>query len=382
MAHEVKMPQVSRTMLEATVATWLRQEGDVVHEGEPILQIETDKATVDVNATASGVLLRIVAPEGSTVEVGGTLALIAADQAEGRDEPAAAAPSLPPAVALQTKPKGQFAGASPAAREAAKELGVELTEVAGTGPDGIITRRDVETFAATARSGPDQAQTEWGTEESFPLAGIRKTISERLSLSRRTAADVTTVAEVEMTAVAVLKKTIEASYTAFVIRATVEGLKLFPMLNSSLIDNRIVVKKYFNIGISVAIPTGLVVPVIHNAERKTLRQIAEELASLSDGARRSSLGIPQLAGGTFTITNSGVFGSLLYTPIINYPESAVLGMGKIAPTPVVRGGEIVARSMMLLCLSYDHRVIDGEVAVRFLQEVKRNLEEPASLALE
>jgi pyruvate/2-oxoglutarate dehydrogenase complex dihydrolipoamide acyltransferase (E2) component len=236
-----------------------------------------------------------------------------------------------------------------------------------------VTEGDVRAFAAGGKAGPTGETAEF--VEVIPLTGLRRRIAERLSLSRRTAADVTTVADVDMTEVAALRKASGYSYTAYVVWAAAQALREFPILNASLIEDRILVKRDIHIGVAVALEQGLIVPVIRLADRKTVEGISQEIDALATRAQDGRLTPDELSGGTFTVTNSGAFGSLLFTPIINQPEVAILGMGKVADTPVVRGGEIVVRKVMYLCLSYDHRVVDGAPAVQFLQAVKRRLEE-------
>ena len=267
---------------------------------------------------------------------------------------------------------------SPAARRVARELGVEISQVEGSGTNGLVTERDVRTFAAkgAAALGVEAAED----AQVIPLAGLRRRIAERVALSRRTAADVTTVADVDMSQVAALRKASACSYTAYVVWATAQALREFPILNASFDGDRILVKRDIHIGVAVALEQGLVVPVIRSADRKSVEEISREMDELAARARDGQLTPDDLKGSTFTVTNSGAFGSLFFTPIINQPEVAILGMGKVADTPVVRNGEIVVRKVMYLCLSYDHRVVDGAPAVQFLQAVKRRLEAPEAPA--
>jgi len=281
-----------------------------------------------------------------------------------------------PIPAPRTAAPGGKLRASPVARRLAQERGVDLTLVAATGPGGLITETDVRKYLE-GQGGIGQPAN--GDEEVIPLVGVRKIIADRLSLSRRTAADVTTVAEVDMTEVAELRKRLELTYTAVAARAVVRALADFPILNSRLDGDRIVVGKRVHLGVAVAVNDGLVVPVIRDAGEKDLRQIGGELAELAKLGVEGKLTPQQLTGSSFTLTNSGVFGSLLFTPIINPPESAILGMGKVTSMPVVRDEQIVIRKMMYLCLTYDHRVVDGAPAVKFLQRVKELLENPNEL---
>jgi pyruvate/2-oxoglutarate dehydrogenase complex dihydrolipoamide acyltransferase (E2) component len=239
-----------------------------------------------------------------------------------------------------------------------------------------VTEKDIRVFAENAGSAPaiDTAED----AQVIPLTGLRRRIAERLALSRRTAADVTTVADVDMTEVAALRKGAGLSYTAYVVWAVAQALREFPILNASLVDDRILVKRHIHVGVAVALEQGLVVPVIRSADRKGVEEISREVDGWASRARDGKLTPDDMTGSTFTVTNSGAFGSLLFTPIINQPEVAVLGMGKVADTPVVREGQIVVRKVMYLCLSYDHRVVDGAPAVQFLQAVKRRLEQPGT----
>lgn len=392
MAQHVRMPRLSQDMTQGRVVEWLKREGESVQEGEPLLTIETDKAEVEVQAPGTGVLRRVLVDPGAEVEVGAPLAilgsteediqalLIAASQPPARpmSPPSEGASSSPPGVAA-ARPAPALPGkkqpVSPAARRVARELGVDLSQVAGTGAGGLVTEADVR--ASASRQAPAPPGTP-ANVEVIPLTAMRRRIAERLSLSRRTAADVTTVVDVDMTEVAGLRKGSGRSYTAYVAWATAQSLREFPILNASLDGERILVKKDIHLGVAVALESGLVVPVIRTADRKSVAEISREIEELAERARDGKLGPEELTGSTFTITNSGAFGSLWFTPIINQPEVAILGMGKVADTPAVREGQIVVGKVMYLCLSYDHRVVDGAPAVQFLQAVKRRLEQPPS----
>jgi len=390
MAQHVRMPRLSQDMTQGRIVEWLKKEGDAVKEGEPLVSIETDKAEVELQAPQSGTLRRVLVGPGEDADVGRPLAILAGAEESIEDllrtaeealkkspQPAAAPPSSPsPEAAAPSMPgtPGMRQPVSPAARRVARELGVEISHLVGTGAGGLVTEGDVRAFAAKGKPAP--AVEAAGDVEVIPLTGLRRRIAERLSLSRRTAADVTTVADVDMSEVAALRKASGFSYTAYVVSAAARSLREFPILNSSLAGDRILVKRDIHLGVAVALEQGLVVPVIRSADRKSLEDIACELDALATRARAGQLGPHELTGSTFTVTSSGVFGSLLFTPIINQPEVAILGMGKVADTPVVRNGEIVVRKVMYLCLSYDHRVVDGAPAVQFLQTVKRRLEQP------
>jgi 2-oxoglutarate dehydrogenase E2 component (dihydrolipoamide succinyltransferase) len=379
MAVKVVMPRLTDTMLQGVISEWLRKEGDEVREGEPLYAVETDKASVEVTSSATGVLLKILVPQGDSVEVGGAVAIIGS---RGEDYSSLLSPAAPVKPQREEAPRAAAGPsgrvlASPAAKRKAKELNIDLTQVRGTGEGGLITEKDLDAhLAATPTAAPPS--TEYGPEERVPLTGIAKVMYERMTLSA-SIPQVTTVAETDATDLLELSKAKGISVTTFIVRAVVAGLKRFPQVNSSL-DGRTVVRKgYFNIGVSVATPRGLIVPVLHNAEGKDLSRLAAELKELAAKAREGKLSLEDISGGTFTITNSGVFGSLFFTPRINAPESANLGMGQIMKQPVVRDDQIVIRSMIYLSLTYDHRHIDGETAVTFLQEVKKALQDPGIL---
>ncbi len=382
MSVEVRVPQLTQTSAAYSITRWLKLEGDTVETGNPLFEVETEKAAVEIESPGSGVLAKILVRSGE-VPLGTVVAVILApgetlpDLAPAKD--AAATPPRPGAVALPVAlspggaaaPAGR-AKASPLARRIAAEHGVDLARVIPTGPGGMITEADV-------RGCLEGTPVPVKDEEIIPMSGIRKTIADRLSLSRRTAADVTTVADVDLTEVAALRARMDLTFTAFVARAVVMALAEFPILNSRLQGDAIVIGKRVHLGVAVALDEGLKVPVIRDAHTKSLGQIGAILTDLSQRGAAGKLAPAGLTGSTFTLTNSGVFGSLLFTPIINPPESAILGMGKIAKTPVVRDDQIVIRQMMYLCLTYDHRVVDGAPAVKFLQRVKTLLERPEQL---
>ena len=390
MAQQVLMPRLSQDMTQGRIVEWLKKEGEAVKEGEPLVSVESDKAEVELQAPQSGILRRMLVGAGEEVDVGTPLAILG-EAEENIEEllkkpeespkkpprPVAAPPPLPSSEAAGRGvpgPPGKRQPVSPAARRVARELGVELSHVVGTGAGGLVTEADVRAFAAKGKAAPTVEAAE--DVQVIPLTGLRRRIAERVSLSRRTAADVTTVADVDMSEVAALRKASGFSYTAYVAWAAAQALREFPILNASLVEDRILVKRDIHIGVAVALDQSLVVPVIRSADRKNVGEISREIDELAARARDGQLTPDDLKGSTFTVTNSGAFGSLLFTPIINQPEVAILGMGKVADMPVVRDGEIVVRKVMYLCLSYDHRVVDGAPAVQFLQAVKRRLEQP------
>jgi pyruvate/2-oxoglutarate dehydrogenase complex dihydrolipoamide acyltransferase (E2) component len=390
MARHVFMPRLSQDMTQGRIVEWLKREGETVKEGEPLVSIESDKAEVEFQAPQAGILSRVLVGAGEEANVGTPLAILGGVE-ENIEEflkqpqytpkkprpPMAAPPPLPSGEAAESRapvPPGKRQPASPAARRVARELGVEISHMTGSGTGGIVTEGDVRAFAAKGKVAPTVDATE--DVQVIPLAGLRRRIAERVSMSRRTAADVTTVADVDMSAVAALRKASGFSYTAYVLWAAAQALREFPILNASLVEDRILVRRDIHVGVAVGLDQSLVVPVIRSADRRTVGEISREIDELAARARDGQLTPDDMKGSTFTVTNSGAFGSLFFTPIINPPEVAILGMGKVADTPVVRNGQIVACKVMYLCLSYDHRVVDGAPAVQFLQAVKHRLEQP------
>jgi len=366
-------------MHEGVISYWYKAEGDPVETGEPLYVVETDKASVEIESGADGVLLKIFVKEGESAPVGGCVAIIGE---AGESIQSSITKTQPQTNEEKTKiidseniPPKRIK-ASPAAKRKAKAEKIRLENIQGSGHDGLITERDVEAYLKT--TGTSETESGCGSEETILLQGIPKAMADRMAQSAAIP-QVTTVAETDVTELMNVSKETSVTITSFVVRAVVEGLKGYPIINSSLSGEHIIIKKYFNIGISVATPHGLMVPIIHNAERKDIYQISKKLAELAEKAREKRLGLEEISNGTFTVTNSGVFGSLLFTPRIQPPESAILGMGKISKQPVVRNDGIMIRTMIYLNLSYDHRIIDGENAVKFLQEVKKALEDPKRL---
>lgn len=400
MSIEVRMPQISMTMIDGTIVKWLKKAGDPVAEGEPLAEIQTDKVVEELAASASGVLHAIVAPEGEVVPVGGVICTIAPEgvavPAAGRAAPAAApapaaAASAPAAAEVPAArgPNGRFR-ASPLAKKIALQKGVDLAAVPGTGPGGMIVRADVESAAARpapqpARPVPPVAAAERpaaplpppeAEDTVMPFEGIRRAIADNLMQSKRATAEVTTVADADMGAIKAMRQVLPVSYTVFSVLAAAKALQDYPIMNALVEDDRVILKKRINVCVAVATKMGLLTPVIPDVGRKNLLTVADDLADLSARGRDGKLTARDFDGGTFTVTNSGVFGSIVFTPIINHPQSAVLGLGRIAPTPVVRDGAVVPALMMFMSLTYNHRSIDGETAVKFLQRVRHYLEHP------
>ena len=394
MPVEIRVPPLGESIYEATVGRWLKAAGEPVSRGEPLVELETDKVNVEVAAEADGVLASIAQPPGSVVGIGDLLGSIA----EGTAAPVAATEHVTPAA-------GQGAPATPLARRLAEERQIDLTGVQGSGARGRITREDVERLTADGQpaapaaapapppalplapaAGPDRR------EERVRLSRRRQTIARRLVEAQRTAAMLTTFNEVDMSAVMAIRARRRDAFKerhgvglglmSFFTRAVVGALKAFPRLNAEIQGDEMVLKHYYDIGIAVAAEEGLVVPVVRDADRKTFAEIERAIADLAQKARSNTLSLADLQGGTFTITNGGVFGSLLSTPILNAPQVGILGMHRIQERPVALNGEVVIRPMMYLALSYDHRLVDGSEAVRFLVRVKELIEDPEALLLE
>jgi pyruvate/2-oxoglutarate dehydrogenase complex dihydrolipoamide acyltransferase (E2) component len=401
MATPIKMRRVSKVATTAEVIEWLKSPGDAVHEGEPLMRVLSEKATVDIEAPAAGVLLQVLVPAGQEVQVGTILAWIG-QPGEKVDTAAADAPAasrLPssfvsePPRSAAPEPAGKVK-ATPAARRLAAERGVDLAAIVGSGPGGAITPADVERAAeaggskgevesgkpavGTIQAAPGYRESTEG-EPAEPLSGIQHTMLERMTLNVQSVAQATTVAEVDVTEIMRLRSTVPATLTAWVTLAVARALGEYRLLNASLRRDGIVYHPVVHMGVSVETDAGLMVPVIHDADSMTLAQINAELGRLAEAARSKTLRPADVEGATFTVTNSGVLGSVLYTPMIVPPQSAILGMGRAAKTPVVRDDQILVRTLMYLCLSYDHRFIAGGTAVRYLQRVRSYLENPISL---
>lgn len=380
MPVNVLMPQIDHFMTQGTIVEWLIKDGEKVKKTEPIALVETQKVMVEVEAPISGIFYKTQSVE-STVKVGEIIAFIVQ---LGDDLPIKQ--EMKKSI---VKPEKTTVRVSPLARRLAKEYEINLSKISGTGREGMITKEDILSYKQGVRvTEADFDSSKLGIEEIIPLVGWRKTMAERMVFSMQNTAHVTTFAEVDVTDLRNLRKTLDnsedltkrkISYTSFFAKAVVQALSMYPIINSSLIDDKIIVKKYFNIGVAVSRKNGLVVVVIHNADQKSLIEISRSIKDKVDRARGAKLLPQDVRGGTFTITNVGMFGTLMNTPIINPPESAILGVGTIQKKPVVINDQIVIRSMMFLCLTYDHRIIDGTPAIRFLQEVRRLLENPSFL---
>ncbi len=390
MASHVTMPQFTDTMVSGIVSYWIKSEGDSISLDEPIAVIETDKATMEILSPQDGYLLKILAQEGESIDVGEPIAIIG-EPGENIDSMLGEAAESPAKPEQMDETGGSTASrvtkiASPAAKRLASENNIDLDEIEGSGKDGLISAKDVKDYIKKrSESSPVIERQEKEAKEHFPgghvedeiisIKGIRAAMFESMTASAKIP-QVTTVAQADMTEIALFSKETSVSITSFVVSAVVEALKKFPLINSRIEGDSIRLFKKMNIGVAVSTPNGLVVPVIKDAENKHVIRISKEISDLARKGREGRLSLDDLKERTFTVTNSGVFGSIFFTPRINPPEVAVLGIGKIVEQPVVLNGGIHIRAMMYLCLSYDHRVIDGETAVKFVQEIRMMLESP------
>ncbi len=439
MAIEVRVPQMGESIVEAVIGAWRKREGDPVAIGDVLVELETEKVNVEVTADHAGVLERILKREGETVTVGEVIALLAEAVAVAAPPAGAAVataapsptpaevPAAPPSAPTPVMPgTAPLVRATPAVRRLAEEYGIDLAEVPPSGEGGRVTREDVLRYVAQRQTAPRAADgaavpaaptappaapvtpppappaaapelppllaPTGRREERIRMSQRRKTIARRLVEAQHTAAMLTTFNEIDMSAVIALRNRwrqqfrerygVGLGFMSFFTKAVVGALKAFPLLNAEIQGDEIVVKYYYDIGIAVATDEGLVVPVVRDADRKSFAEIEREIEELARKARERRLTLEELSGGTFTITNGGVFGSLLSTPILNPPQVGILGMHKIEERPVVVNGEIVIRPMMYVALTYDHRIVDGREAVLFLVRVKELIEDPERLLLE
>ncbi|HEX2058935.1 MAG TPA: dihydrolipoamide acetyltransferase family protein [Actinomycetota bacterium] len=388
---DFKLPDLGEGVTEAEVDRWLVQEGDVVGEDDPLVELITDKATAEIPSPYEGVVSRIHVKAGEVVPVG--TVLITIGEAAPVDGSSTAPPPPPPPPVEAAPPEVSSSNGSvkamPPVRKLARDLGVDITQVRGTGPGGRVLREDVEA-AAGGRTAPEPVRTTGGRRE--PLRGVRRLIAERMSEAHRTVPPVTHVEECDVTELDATRRLVnernpdklKLTYMPFVVKAVVAGLKQYPALNASLDEDagEIVYHDRYDVGIAVDTPAGLVVPVVRDADRKRLREIAEDVDRLARGAREGTLKSDELKGGTFTISSPGPFGGLMATPIVFHPQSAILGVHRAQERPVVRDGQIVIRQMMNLSITFDHRILDGMTAAKFVLDVAKLLEHPAALALE
>jgi pyruvate dehydrogenase E2 component (dihydrolipoamide acetyltransferase) len=398
---DVVMPQMGESVAEGTIVRWIKKVGDKVDRDEPLFEISTDKVDAEIPSPAAGVLSEIRAQEGETVPVNSIVAVIGgandvvAEQTKAPQQSsrtaASAAPTpqneirqAPSSVSL-SKATESIARerTSPLVRQLAKEHNIDITQVPGTGIGGRVTKDDVLAFAASGahgrtkqegQDGQDRTLTHLPEDRVEKMSVMRKKIAEHMVASRRTSAHVHTVFEVDFSTLAAIRERNKASYLSFIIKATADALRTHAVLNASVEGDHVIYHKQINIGVAVALETGLIVPVVKNADQLDLAAIARTVADLASRARSKQLSADDVAGGTFTVTNPGVFGALLGTPIINQPQVAILGVGSIEKRPAVVGDNVVPRLTAVLTLGFDHRIIDGAVADQFMAQIKRALE--------
>ncbi len=435
MATQIKVPDMGESVVEATVARWMKNEGDAVKAGEAVVELETDKVNLEVAAEKDGVLHGIQHPAGDDVKIGDVLATIdEADASAVAPKAAAQTNGTPPAapVTPQPAPTGKkeegFAAeptgnpptpvlapeerVTPVAKRLAAEQGIDLAAVSGAGPGGRVTKQDVESYLRTqhpeekpapvappaatpvrpAPAASSQSSADPRGETRVRMSRRRRTIAERLVQAQQTAAMLTTFNEIDMSAVMDIRKRrneqfekrngIKVGFMSFFVKASIGALKAYPPINAEIQENDIVLKQYYDIGMAIGAEEGLVVPVLRNADQLSFAGIEKAIKGFVKKSQDGALSIEDLRGGTFTITNGGVFGSLLSTPILNPPQVAILGLHKIEERPIALNGQVVIRPMMYVALSYDHRIVDGSEAVRFLVKIKELIEDPEVLLLE
>ena len=414
MATEIRVPTLGESITEATVGKWFKKAGDAVQADEPLVELETDKVTLEVNAPSAGVLSEIVAETGQTVAIGALLGQLSAGAAGAAPAPAAAAKTAP--APAKAAPAATAMPPAPAAAKLAADDKIDLASIAGSGKRGQVLKGDVLAAIADAQApvvtpAPLQAPAPTPVPPSAPaptpaarvpddsvreervrMTKLRQTIARRLKDAQNTAAMLTTFNEVDMSEVMALrsryrdafekKHAAKLGFMGFFVKACVQALKEIPAVNAEIDGADLVYKNYYHIGIAVGTDKGLIVPVVRDADKLSIAEIEKSIAALGKRARDGQLTLEELQGGTFTITNGGIYGSLMSTPILNAPQSGILGMHKIQDRPVAVGGKVEIRPMMYLALSYDHRIVDGREAVTFLVRVKEALEDPARLVLD
>ena len=394
MTTEIRVPTLGESVSEATIGKWFKKIGEAVKADEPLVELETDKVTLEVNAPASGVLAEIIAKDGETVGVGALLGQIAAGAGAAAAAPVAAAP-----VPVAAAPQASMPPA-PSAAKIAADSGIAVSDVQGSGKRGQVLKSDVLAALATPAPAPaapvalraPSAPSDASREERVKMTKLRQTIARRLKDAQNTAAMLTTFNEVDMTEVMAMRARFKDSFEkkhgaklgfmGLFVKACVQALKEIPAVNAEIDGTDLVYKNYYHVGIAVGTDKGLVVPVVRDADMLSVAGIEKKIAEYGKRARDGQLKIDEMQGGTFTITNGGIYGSLMSTPILNAPQSGILGMHKIQDRPMVVNGKIEIRPMMYLALSYDHRIVDGKEAVTFLVRVKEALEDPARLVLD
>jgi len=394
---DIVVPTLGESVTEATVAKWLKKPGDAVKKDETLVELETDKVSVEVSAPEAGTLSDIVAAEGATVGIGALLGRLGAGAAKAAPAPAAKAAAPQPAPAKPAPAPAAASAAPPSVQRIAAENGVSASAMQGTGKDGRVTKGDAMAYLDSRPSVPAQApraalRALGPLEERVKMTRLRQTIARRLKEAQNTAAMITTFYEADMSGIMAVRNKykdqfekrhgVKLGFMSFFVKACVQALKEIPSVNGEIDGEDVIYKNYFDIGVAVGTDKGLVVPVLRGADEKSSAQIEKEIGDLGAKARDGGLKLEDLQGATFTISNGGVYGSLMSTPILNAPQSGILGMHKIQDRPVVVNGQIVIRPMMYLALSYDHRLVDGKEAVTFLVRVKEGLEDPERLLLE
>jgi 2-oxoglutarate dehydrogenase E2 component (dihydrolipoamide succinyltransferase) len=401
---DIVVPTLGESVSEATVAKWLKKAGDQVRKDETLVELETDKVSVEVSAPEAGVLSDIIAGEGATVVIGAILGRMGAagaqPSAQAAPAPKAEAPKPAAQPAPQPKANGGDKPAPPSVQRIAAESGVDVSGLSGSGRDGRVTKADalavIENRAAQAQPAPAhpplQARVIGDREERVPMTRLRRTIARRLKEAQNNAAMLTTFNEADMSAIMAArnkykesferKHGVKLGFMSFFVKACIAALKEIPNVNAEIDGDDIIYKNFYDIGIAVGTDRGLVVPVVRDADHKSMAEIEAEIGELGLKARDGHLKLEDLQGATFTISNGGVYGSLMSTPILNAPQSGILGMHKIQERPVVVDKQIVVRPMMYLALSYDHRIVDGKEAVTFLVRVKEGLEDPERMLLD
>ena len=404
MSMEIRVPQLPESVADATLVAWRKQPGESVSRDENLADLETDKVVLEVPAPSVGVLKELRVQAGATVKSGDLIAIFEEGAAAAAPAKATKAAAKEPSKGAAKEPAKEAAKLGPAARRVVEEHGVDPSTVAGSGRDGRVTKGDVEAHvakqgaapaapvaAAAPAAAPPATPSGPRAEQRVPMTRLRQRIAERLVQAQRNAALLTTFNEVDLSAVGELRARhkdrfekehgVKLGFMSFFVKASIEALRKFPVMNAAVDGTDIIYHEYYDIGVAVSTDRGLVVPVLRDAQAMGFAQIEKRIADYGTRARAGGLALEELQGGTFTITNGGVFGSMLSTPIVNAPQSAILGMHKIQDRAVVVGGQVVVRPMMYLAVSYDHRIIDGREAVQFLVAIKDALEDPGRMLL-
>lgn len=393
MVTEFKFPDLGEGITEGEVVRWRVKVGDRVKADQTIVEVETDKALVEVPSPRDGIVIALPFKEGDIVKVGETLIVLGDEEDIKKEERSKRDVGAIVGVLEEAEERPKKVLAIPAARKLARDIGIDINLVEGTGPQGSVTEEDIRKFAEEKTLGIKKDRDTYGGIQRVPLKGIRRTIAKNIARYQHIAAHVTHMDEADVTELhflkekeekALMEKGIKLTYLPFIIKATITGLKEYPIMNSTLNEEKeeLVIKEYYNIGIAVDTKEGLVVPVVRDADNKNIIHLAEEIQELAEKTRSRKIDIKELKGGTFSITNVGALSGTYATPIINYPEVAILGVGRIQDRPWVVDGEIKIRKIMPLSLTFDHRVMDGATVARFLKTVIKHLEDPGLILIE